>query len=61
MHLRGGSWTHLLSRLRSPARYCFTPDISLSSQGSEYMVLSYSVKGRKVGQGRCGQYFLFVD
>jgi hypothetical protein len=37
------------------------PDISLSSQGSEYMVLSYSVKGRKVGQGRSGQYFLFVD
>jgi len=37
------------------------PDISLSSQGSEYIVLSYSVKGRKVGQGRCGQYFLFVN
>jgi hypothetical protein len=37
------------------------PEISLYSQDSEYLVLSYSVKGRKVGQGRCGRYFLFVN
>lgn len=36
------------------------PEISLSSQDSEYLALSYSVQGRKVGRGRCGEYFLFV-
>lgn len=35
--------------------------ISLESKDSEYLVLSYSVKGRKVGRGRCGPYFLFVN
>jgi hypothetical protein len=33
------------------------PNISLYSRGSEYTVLSYSVKDRKIGQGRCGKYF----
>jgi len=37
------------------------PEVSLDSQDSEYLVLSYSVNGRKVGQGRCGKYFLFVN